>query len=61
MLDGLTISNGIGWSPDGNTMYLVDSGRRVIHAFAFDGDRGTISAGQILATVPQGSSERPTG
>ena len=53
MLDGLTISNGMGWSPDGRTMYLVDSGPRVIHAFAFDGDRGTISAGRILATVPE--------
>ena len=52
MLDGLTISNGVGWSPDGLTMYLVDSGPRVIHAFAFDGERGTISAGRILATVP---------
>ena len=53
MLDGLTISNGIGWSPDGRTMYLVDSGPRVIHAFAFDGDRGTISDGRILVTVPE--------
>ena len=33
VLDGLTISNGIGWSPDGRTMYLVDSGPRVVHAF----------------------------
>ena len=46
MLDGLTISNGVGWSPDGLTMYLVDSGPRVIRAFAFDVDRGTISAGR---------------
>jgi sugar lactone lactonase YvrE len=53
MLDGLTISNGLGWSPDGSTMYLVDSGPRVIHAFAFDGRHGTISAGRILVTVPE--------
>ena len=53
MLDGLTISNGLGWSPDGGTMYLVDSGPRVIHAFAFDAGRGTISAGRILVTVPE--------
>jgi sugar lactone lactonase YvrE len=53
MLDGLTISNGLGWSPDGGTMYLVDSGPRVIHAFAFDAAHGTISAGRILVTVPE--------
>ena len=53
MLDGLTISNGMGWSPDGDTMYLVDSGPRVIHAFAFDGDRGTISDRRVLVTVPE--------
>ena len=53
VLEDLTISNGIGWSPDGRTMYLVDSGPRVIHAFTFDGDRGTISAGRILVTVPE--------
>ena len=48
MLDGLTTSNGIGWSPDGRTMYLADSGPRVIHAFDFDGDAGTISGGRVL-------------
>ena len=40
MLSDLTISNGLGWSPDGRTMYLVDSGPRVVYAFAFDRDPG---------------------
>jgi sugar lactone lactonase YvrE len=53
MLDGLTISNGIGWSPDGATMYLVDSGPRVVHAFDFDPERGTISDGRLLVAVPE--------
>lgn len=53
VLSDLTISNGIGWSSDGVTMYLVDSGPGVIHAFAFDPDRGTISDGRILVTVPE--------
>jgi sugar lactone lactonase YvrE len=39
MLSGLTISNGLGWSPDGGTMYLVDSGPRIIYAFTFDAER----------------------
>jgi sugar lactone lactonase YvrE len=53
ILDGLTISNGLGWSPDGETMYLVDSGPRVIHAFAFDADRGTISEERVVVTVAE--------
>lgn len=51
MLDGLTISNGLGWSPDGATMYLADTIPRVIHAFSFDGERGTISDSRVLVTV----------
>jgi len=53
VLDGLTIPNGVGWSPDGRTMYLVDSGPRVVHAFAFDADRGTIANERVLLTVPE--------
>jgi len=53
MLDGLTISNGLGWSVDGATMYLVDSGPRVVHAFAFDGKMGTITNGRVLVTVSE--------
>jgi sugar lactone lactonase YvrE len=53
ILDGLTISNGLGWSPDGGTMYLVDSGPRVIYAFAFDADRGTISDERVLVRVAE--------
>ena len=53
VLDALTISNGLGWSPDGRTMYLVDSGPRVIHAFTFDADAGTISDDHVLVTVPE--------
>jgi sugar lactone lactonase YvrE len=53
VLRDLTISNGLGWSPDGATMYLVDSGPRVIYTFAFDGEHGTISGGQILTSVAE--------
>lgn len=36
VLDRLTISNGIGWSPDTSTMYLNDSGTGI--TWAFDSD-----------------------
>jgi sugar lactone lactonase YvrE len=53
VLRDLTIPNGPCWSPDGSTMYLVDSRPRVVHAFAFDGERGTISEASVLFTVPE--------
>jgi sugar lactone lactonase YvrE len=43
METGLTISNGLGWSPDGGTFYLTDSPERTIYAYRFDGDSGQIS------------------
>jgi len=52
MLDELTISNGLGWSPDSRTMYLTDSGPGVIHAFRFDPERGTISDDRLYVDVP---------
>jgi sugar lactone lactonase YvrE len=43
MVSDITISNGIGWSPDNQTMYYVDSNRLVIYAFDFDSNTGEIS------------------
>ena len=59
VLGGLTISNGLGWSPDGRTMYLVDSGPRVIHAFDFDGAHGTIARPRTFVNVDD-AVDRPT-
>jgi sugar lactone lactonase YvrE len=50
--EALTISNGLGWSPDGTTMYLADSGPGLIHEFDFDGATGTTPAGRVLIAVP---------
>ena len=51
MLGGLTIPNGIGWSLDTRTMYLIDSGPRLIRAFDFDAASGDISNERVLVTV----------
>lgn len=53
MLTGLTISNGIGWSPDGETMYLSDSGTGLVEAFDFDGVTGAISGRRTLVHIDQ--------
>lgn len=47
METGLTISNGLGWSPDGSTFYLTDSPQRKIYAYRFDGATGAISDRRI--------------
>jgi sugar lactone lactonase YvrE len=43
METGITISNGIGWSPDNTTMYYADSLNYVIYAYDFDLATGGIS------------------
>jgi sugar lactone lactonase YvrE len=49
VLTELTISNGLGWSPDGRTMYLNDSGPTVTWAFDYDVDTGVPSNRRVLA------------
>jgi sugar lactone lactonase YvrE len=53
ILGDLTIPNGLGWSPDRSTMYLIDSGPRTLYAFDFDPDQGTISRRRVLVTVAE--------
>ncbi len=48
METGLTISNGLGWSPDGKVFYLTDSAEKQIYAYDFDGETGKISHRRVL-------------
>jgi sugar lactone lactonase YvrE len=50
-LDGLSIPNGLDWSPDGRTMYFVDSRTRLVRAFDFDVETGSISRGRDFFRV----------
>jgi len=43
MLTGTTISNGLGWSMDGSTLWFADSGDATVDAFDFDLQTGGIS------------------
>jgi len=49
MAQGITISNGIGWSPDNRRMYYVDSLRYRIYAYHFSPESGEIDKQQIFA------------
>ena len=54
MLTGVTISNGIGWSPDDTCMYYVDTPTGGLDAFDFDAASGTISNRRRIATIDDG-------
>ena len=38
LVSGVTESNGLAWSPDGATMYYVDSGEPVVRRYAYDAE-----------------------
>jgi sugar lactone lactonase YvrE len=54
-LDGLTISNGIGWSPDRTQMYFVDTPTDRIDVFSYDD--GEIAGRRTFATIDRGSPD----
>jgi sugar lactone lactonase YvrE len=55
VLHGLTLPNGLGWSPDDATFYLADSMARVLLAAPYDGSTGTI--GELRQLVTLGSRD----
>lgn len=57
---GLTISNGLGWSPDDKTFYLTDSPLKTIYAYDFDSESGSITNRQVLINL-QAESFFPDG
>ena len=60
LFGGVTTSNGLGWSPDGLTMYYIDTPTLQIAAFSFDAEQGTLDNRRILFTFPEGVG-RPDG
>jgi sugar lactone lactonase YvrE len=53
MVTGVTISNGIGWSPDDRTMYYIDTRTYRVDAFAYDSVTGQIGGRCPVVQVPK--------
>ena len=54
MRAGVSISNGLAWSPDGRTLYYVDSPTRHVQAFSFDLERGTLGEPRVAFALADG-------
>lgn len=52
MIDGILVSNGLCWSPDGTCMYAADSPTRTIRTWAYDQETGDISDERVFAKIP---------
>ena len=53
MLTDVSISNGLGWSPDGKTMYYIDTPTHTVVAFDYDMETGRISNQRVVIEVPE--------
>ncbi|HET9078250.1 MAG TPA: SMP-30/gluconolactonase/LRE family protein [Acidimicrobiales bacterium] len=55
VLDGLTISNGLSWSPDGRSMYFIDTPTRRIDVFDVEPGGAALGNRRPLVEVPAGA------
>lgn len=53
MIDGILVSNGLCWSPDGKTMYAANSPTRIMRAWDYDPMTGDIDNERVFATFPE--------
>jgi sugar lactone lactonase YvrE len=61
VLDGLTLSNGLDWSPDGRIFYHIDTAARRIDAFDFDMDAGAIANRRTIVQLSAEDGGLPDG
>jgi sugar lactone lactonase YvrE len=51
----IIMSNGLCWSPDGQTMYHADTFRRTMWRYRFEAESGSISDRQVFYEAPDGA------
>jgi sugar lactone lactonase YvrE len=60
VISGMTISNGLAWSPDGRTMYHADTPTRTINAYDYDPAAALPSHPRVFARFTA-EGDRPDG
>jgi sugar lactone lactonase YvrE len=61
VLEGLTNSNGIDWSPDGATLYHIDTPARRVQTYAYDSATGAITPQSTLVDTDPLVDASPDG
>lgn len=54
MKTGLTLPNGLGWSPDGTVMYFIDSLEHVVYSAPYDVDDGVMGDSTLVCEISAG-------
>ena len=61
VLNQVTNSNGLAWSPDARTMYYIDTPTRTVQVFDYEQGSGHIGHGRVLLHLPDDSPGAPDG
>ena len=61
LLEGLHISNGMGFAEGGRIFYHTDSGKRTIYRYHYDAEKGEISQGEAFVTLTDDNDAVPDG
>ena len=51
-LSGISVSNGLAWSPDNTVFYFIDTPTQSVQAFDFDLISGELSNGSVVIRIP---------
>jgi sugar lactone lactonase YvrE len=57
VVEGVGVSNGMGFTPDGKGLYYTDTRKRTIDLFDYDRATGEIGNRRVFATVPAAEGE----
>lgn len=61
VLSGLTMANGLGWSPDARTMWFADSARPCVTGYAYDLESGVLGAVESVIELQETGGGVPDG